>query len=127
MNSLRYYVALCFALNLSIVSGAASDALMLTGKPAPFLIDISDRPIPKLENGFVISFHPDLKNVWLFDQRGNRVRDLLLLVPPPYVSVTRIGGAAASMDGRVAIDATATTDDGKTAHLIAWFDSSGSL
>jgi hypothetical protein len=125
MNFVKCCCRLCFVVSLGIAVGAASDALLLNGPPAPFMTDISNRPIPKFENGFVISFDPRPANVWLFDRQGNRVRELVLSVPSPYVSVVRISDAAASRDGRVAIAATATTDNGKAGTLIAWFDSSG--
>jgi len=126
MNKLNL-CGLFFVVSLAGIGAAVVVAFRLNGTAHAFSVDISDRPIPKFENGYVISFEPNLANVWLFDRSGERVKSISLTLPSPYVSVTRIVDAAVSPDGLLAISASATTSDGKVAHLIAWFDASGSL
>jgi len=125
MNFLKFFPRCIVAVGIMSGSMFAGEALSLNGTPAATLVDIRDRPVPKVQNGFVVSFNPLIADVWLFDESGNRVNNVRLSIP--NASLVRVTDAAASPDGRIAILSSAATAEGQLAPFIAWMDSSGRL
>jgi hypothetical protein len=102
-----------------------ANRLSLNGSPTPLSVGISARPIPTLHCGLVVSFHPAIGDVWLFDRTGIRIVDVRLSLPD--ATLLRVTDAAVAADGRIAILASATTADGALAPFIAWVDSLGEV
>lgn len=115
---------------VALLAFAAADLLAGDGETVlansvVLSVDVGDRPVPKVNNGYVISRHPDLGNVWLIDRGGDRAVSVQVTIPE--ASVVRVNDAAAGPSGQVAVLATATTPDGKLAPFIAWYSASGQL
>ena len=82
-------------------------------------------PIPRFENGLVLSFDRELQTVWAFNRDGRSVATVKITLPE--TERFSIKEAAVAPDGKLAVTGTAHGRDGKTTATIVWADRTGAV